>query len=84
MRSPKPVEPDEERETLKKFMDHHDLRHPTIVTPTNSKMQKNYGVTGIPHAVLIDRKGNIQMVKVGSSPRNATALREKIEELLAQ
>ena len=47
-------------------------------------MQKQFGVTGIPHAVLIDRQGNVRMIKVGSGPTNAQALRDKIEELLAE
>ena len=69
---------------LGKFMDSHELTHPTIVVPENSEMNTNYGVTGIPHAVLIDRKGNVRMVKVGSGEANASALRAMIEELLAE
>ncbi len=78
------VDAETENETLQKFLEHHELRHPTIVTPKDSSMQKAYGVTGIPHAVLIDRKGNVQMVKVGSSSLNAKLLQEKITELIAE
>ena len=83
-KSKEKVEADTEQEMLAKFMEHHELRHPTIVTPKDSEMQKAFGVTGIPHAVLIDRKGNVQMVKVGSSPANAEQLHDKIKELIAQ
>ena len=69
---------------LGKFLAHHKLEHPTIVTPKTSTMQAEFGVTGIPHVVLIDRKGNVQMVKVGSGPQNAIALEAKIKELLAE
>jgi thiol-disulfide isomerase/thioredoxin len=69
---------------LEQFLAHHELGHPTIVTPQNSNMQGEYAVSGIPHAVLIDRKGVIRMVKVGSGEANAKALHDKIEELLAE
>jgi len=47
-------------------------------------MQADYGVTGIPHAVLIDKKGMVRMIKVGSGPANAEALHKMIETLLAE
>jgi hypothetical protein len=37
-------------------------------------MQSNFGVSGIPHAVVIDRNGNIQLVKVGSGEANSKAI----------
>ena len=74
----------DEQAMLGKFLAHHKLEHPTIVTPKTSTMQAEFGVTGIPHVVLIDRKGNVQMVKVGSGPQNAIALEAKIKELLAE
>ncbi len=78
------LSPGDEQETLKQFMQHHELRHPTIVTPKDSTMQKAYGVTGIPHAVLLDRKGNVRMIKVGSGGSNAEELHAKIKELIAE
>jgi thiol-disulfide isomerase/thioredoxin len=69
---------------LEEFMKHHELRHPTIVTPQESEMQKQFGVTGIPHAVLIDRKGNVRMIKVGSGEANAKALHDMVQTLLAE
>lgn len=73
-----------EQQMLDKFMSHHELHHATIVTPKTSEMQKQFGVTGIPHAVLIDRLGNVRMIKVGSGPANSKALHEMIEVLLAE
>jgi thiol-disulfide isomerase/thioredoxin len=73
-----------EQQMLDKFMSHHELHHPTIMTPKTSEMQKQFGVTGIPHAVLIDRLGNVRMIKVGSGPTNSKALHEMIEVLLAE
>ena len=73
-----------EQQMLDKFMSHHELHHATIMTPKTSEMQKQFGVTGIPHAVLIDRLGNVRMIKVGSGPANSKALHEMIEVLLAE
>lgn len=78
------VSDEEEIAMLEKFLAHHELQHPTIITPENSEMQSNYAVSGIPHAVLIDRKGIIRMVKVGSGEANANALHDMIVELLAE
>lgn len=73
-----------EQQMLDKFMSHHELHHATIITPKSSEMQKQFGVTGIPHAVLIDKQGNVRMIKVGSGPTNSKALHEMIEQLLAE
>ncbi len=43
-----------------------------------------YGVSGIPHMVIIDRKGNIRRIEVGFSPQKEAALRKLLEELLAE
>ena len=80
----KDVSPEEERSMLKSFLAKHELKHPTIITPEGSSMQSDYGVTGIPHAVLIDREGIVQLVKVGSGRANAEAIKAKIEELMKQ
>lgn len=69
---------------LEKFLAHHELQHPTIITPDESEMQSEYAVSGIPHAVLIDRKGIIRMIKVGSGEANASAIHDKIIELIAE
>ena len=74
----------DEQAMLGKFLAHHELEHPTIVTPKSSTMDEEFAVSGIPHVVLVDRKGNIQMVKVGSSSQNAIDLEAKIKELLEE
>ena len=53
-----------------------------MVSPKNSDMGSNYGVKGIPHAVLIDRDGTVQLVKTGASPETAKEIHDKIKELL--
>ncbi len=69
---------------LNSFIQHHELRHATLVTPVGSQMQSDYGVTGIPHAVLIDKNGVVRMIKVGSGQANADDLHRMIEALLAE
>jgi len=78
------ISDEQEIDMLKKFLAHHELEHPTIITPEGSEMQSAYAVSGIPHAVLIDRKGVIRMIKVGSGEANAKALHDEIEKLLAE
>lgn len=75
---------EEELAMLDRFMSQHELPHATIVTPKASEMQTAYGVTGIPHAVLIDRQGNVRMIKVGSGPANAEALHDMVKQLIAE
>ncbi len=77
------VTPEEELAMLEKFREAHQLRHGFFVTPSDSKYQAAFSVTGIPHAVLIDQEGKIQMVRIGSGEANAQDLEEKIEQLLA-
>ena len=47
-------------------------------------MNQEYGVTGIPHAVLIDRQGRVRMVKIGSGEKNSRDLENMIKQLLAE
>jgi thiol-disulfide isomerase/thioredoxin len=72
---------EEEQAMLKKFAAQHGLKHVFAVQEGN-ELSEFYGVTGIPQAVLIDRSGKVQLIKVGSGEANAKALAEKIEELI--
>jgi thiol-disulfide isomerase/thioredoxin len=78
--------PSKEQAMLKDFAAHHKLEHLLMTIPSDEikKAYEAYKVRGIPHAVLIDRKGNIRMVKGGSGDANAKALEAKIKELLAE
>jgi thiol-disulfide isomerase/thioredoxin len=78
------LEPAAEEAALVKFAEHHQLKHRFAVTPSSSTVQQEYGVTGIPQAVLIDRQGKVRMVRVGSGEANAQALEKMIVELLAE
>ena len=67
---------------LEKFRELHKLHHGFFTTPENSDYQKTFGVTGIPHAVLIDKSGKISLVRIGSGEANARDIEAKIQELL--
>lgn len=83
-RSEEEVDPEVERSAIARFLQSKEMQHPTIFMPKDSTLWQEYAVAGIPHAVLVDRNGNVQMVRVGNSPENASSLQEKIEELIGQ
>jgi len=78
------VSHEQELEMLVSFRKHHDLRHGFVLTPKGSEYNKQLAVSGIPQAVLLDKQGVVRMIKVGSGPKNAKALEEMIEKLLAE
>lgn len=43
-----------------------------------------YGITGIPHVTVIDRKGNVRKIKIGYSPSTFGEFRAYVEKLLAE
>jgi thiol-disulfide isomerase/thioredoxin len=78
--------PAEEVEMIKEFAGHHMLAH-RLMPVTKQEWQrltKEYGVRGIPTAVLIDRQGNVRMVRVGSGQKNAEELETEMKKLLAE
>jgi thiol-disulfide isomerase/thioredoxin len=76
----------EEHGMIKSFAGYHKLTHRLLaVTQQNwQKASKDYLIRGIPEAVLIDRKGIVRMVRVGSGEANASALHDEIKKLLAE
>lgn len=76
--------PADELAMLEKFRESHQLRHGFLVSRKASGYTKPFAVSMIPQAVLIDKQGKIQLIRVGSSKANAKAVEKKIEELLAQ
>ncbi len=78
------VLPEDELTTLRKFLEHHKLQHPVFVTPAHSEMQSDYGVRGIPHVVLIDRQGIVQLVKTGAGEATTKEIHAKLQELVQQ
>lgn len=83
-RSQEEVDPEVERRAIARFLQSKGIQHPTVFVSPNSTLWHEFAVGAIPHAVLVDRNGNIQMVKVGNVEGNSNALREKIEELIGE
>ena len=73
-----------EQKALDQVLTHHQLPYPTMIVPQGTKMFDSYGVDGIPHAVLIDRKGIVRLIRVGSQESSAKAIREMVETLIAE
>ena len=80
-RSKSKVEPADEQKMLTEFAKSHELTHRFAIQSDDS-MAKHYNVTGIPHVVLVDQKGKIALMRVGSGEQNAKDIEEKIKELL--
>jgi thiol-disulfide isomerase/thioredoxin len=77
------LEPEAERAAMEQFVKHHELRH-AIAYVTDRELQEHYFVSGIPHAVVIDRQGKVRLFRIGSGEANAADLKKAIEESLAE
>jgi thiol-disulfide isomerase/thioredoxin len=75
------IEAEAERDAMEKFVAHHELRHP-VAYVADRTLQEFYVVSGIPHAVLIDRQGKVRLFRVGSGEANAADLEKAIKECL--
>ncbi len=80
-RSQTPVEKADEQNMLTEFAKAHELKHRFAIQADNS-MSDYYLVKSIPHVVLLDRDGKIQLIKIGSGENNAEEIEDKIKELL--
>lgn len=74
------VAADEERELIRGFAERWKMRYPLAISDKGEDFE-DYGVTGIPTMVFIDRAGNIHELKVGSG--DEAAITAKIKMLLA-
>ncbi|MCP4150433.1 MAG: TlpA family protein disulfide reductase [bacterium] len=73
------VPADEERTLVKGFLKTNGIVYPIAIADTRAIFDA-YGVSGIPTMVLIDKKGNINDIRVGAG--DEAKLEEKIKELL--
>lgn len=64
------------------FMKEHNMNWPVVYTARESYAP--FGVSGIPHVVVIGRDGRVHKVKVGYSPATFKAFKEEIEKLLKE
>lgn len=71
---------DEERALIQGFAERWKLTYPIAISD-NGEDYEDYGVSGIPTMVFIDKAGNVYEVKVGSG--DEAAITAKIKALLA-
>jgi thiol-disulfide isomerase/thioredoxin len=75
--------PAEELVFIERFKKQYNLPYGMAVTETDNN-HRNYGVTAIPTAVLIDRQGVIRLVTTGTGGGNETEIAAAIEKLLEE
>jgi hypothetical protein len=75
-----------EQQMLKEFAGKHKLDYLLMTLPPGQydKTADAYSVRGIPHVVLIDRRGMVRMVRIGAGEANAKALENEIRKLLEE
>ena len=80
------LKPEQEHDMIKAFARHHNLQHELLVLSKDNwkKSGDDFAVQGIPTVVLIDRRGDVRLICVGSGDANAFALETEIEKLLAE
>lgn len=76
------VSDEEEEATLKKFADYYHLKHRFAIQEEGNSLSDYYGVSGIPHVVVLDKQGKVRMIRVGSGKQNAQDIDELLAELL--
>lgn len=76
----------QEQAMLKEFGTHHKLEHRLQAGPRAdmNKVFQTYRANAIPQVVLIDRKGMVRKVVVGSGEENSKAIEEEIKKLLKE
>lgn len=74
------VEADEEKALIRGFVERNGLKYPIAIAADGAAFD-NYGVTGIPTMVFIDKAGNVYDIKVGSGDEKE--ITAKIKLLLA-
>jgi thiol-disulfide isomerase/thioredoxin len=79
----KELTPAEELGFLERFKKKYNLTYGVAVTDTDNN-HRNYGVSVIPTAVLIDRQGIIRLMTTGSGGGNETEISAAIEKLLEE
>jgi thiol-disulfide isomerase/thioredoxin len=80
----KPVSRREELKFLSAFKEKHDLRYPVAISDATDAGWSKYGINAIPTTFLIDRRGIIRHIGVGSGKEEAARLEEMIKKVVAE
>jgi thiol-disulfide isomerase/thioredoxin len=80
----KNLTPEVEFAKMEGFMKEKGMTWPVMYGDRDNFM--NFGCSGIPHVVLIDKKGTVRKIKVGysSNPKDKASFRAEVESLLAE
>ena len=68
---------------MQRFKTAQRLPYDFVVTQ-GQLTQMAYGATGLPTAVLIDRKGKVRYIETGTNPSRLVEMREMVLKLLAE
>ncbi len=71
-----------EFDKMKGFIKQHEIVWPVVFV--DAKAFESFGVSGIPHMILIDPEGKVVKHKIGYSAQSFAALRADIESTLAK
>lgn len=75
--------PAEELGFIERFKKQYNLPYGVAVTDTDNN-HRNYGVSAIPTAILIDRQGIIRMITTGTGGGNEAEISAAIEKLIEE
>ena len=77
------VNQQEDPAQVKSFLEKEGLTL-TVALDSEGKAADAYGVRGIPHLVIIDKKGVVRRIHQGASPDAETQISRELDELLAE
>ncbi|MBN1542240.1 TlpA family protein disulfide reductase, partial [candidate division KSB1 bacterium] len=82
----KNIETEQEIEWIEKFKAEHEIPFPYAIADSDAGRENaiRYGVSGIPHLVLIDKTGRVRMYAIGSGKATEKKLSQGIVDLLAE
>lgn len=75
--------PEAEFAKMADFKSKHNMTWPIIFSSSDENFN-NYGVSGIPHVVVVDRDGKVRKIEIGFSPELFAKFRKEVEEILKQ
>ncbi len=78
----KNLTPDAEFAKMEGFVAQYGMTWPMVFGDASNS--ENYGVSGIPHFVIIDQTGKVNSITVGYSPELHAKMRKTIEDLLSK
>ena len=65
-----------------RFIKSMDIPYPVIITP--DEVQRNYGVTGLPTTILLDKQGRVRDKILGFSIKIGQEIAAKVGELISE